>query len=202
MSKPAPSWRTARRATARDAIVRAAWAVVREAGLAGLSLRHLAGQAGITTPTIYSYFASKDDIYDAMFEEAAHDFERHVSAPGTAGTPRDALAEGLHRFIQFCTEDVVRYQLLFEGTIPGFRPSPEAYAPAVRALDTARASLASNGVDDPRHLDLWTALATGVVSQQIANDPGGDRWTRLADEAVAMFLEHCRRSTVVMEAIP
>jgi hypothetical protein len=35
---------------------------------------------------------------------------------------------------------------------------------------------------------MWTALTTGLVSQQIANDPGGDRWVGLIDEAVAMFL--------------
>ena len=31
----------------------------------------------------------------------------------------------------------------------------------------------------------------GLVDQQIANDPGGDRWIRLIDEVVAMFLAHC-----------
>ena len=41
---------------------------------------------------------------------------------------------------------------------------------------------------DPRYLDLWTALTTGLVDQQISNDPGGDRWIRLIDDAVAMFL--------------
>jgi hypothetical protein len=37
-------------------------------------------------------------------------------------------------------------------------------------------------------VDLWTAVATGLVSQQLANDPGGDRWVRLIDRAVAMLL--------------
>lgn len=32
---------------------------------------------------------------------------------------------------------------------------------------------------------------TGLVDQQISNDPGGDRWTRLIDDVVAMFLAHC-----------
>jgi hypothetical protein len=34
------------------------------------------------------------------------------------------------------------------------------------------------------------ALITGLVSLQIANDPGGDRWTRLQDEALDMLLAH------------
>jgi hypothetical protein len=32
---------------------------------------------------------------------------------------------------------------------------------------------------------------TGLVDQQISNDPGGDRWIRLIDDVVAMFLAHC-----------
>jgi hypothetical protein len=32
---------------------------------------------------------------------------------------------------------------------------------------------------------------TGLVDQQISNDPGGDRWIRLIDDAVVMFLAHC-----------
>jgi hypothetical protein len=46
-------------------------------------------------------------------------------------------------------------------------------------------------VQNPRHLDLWTALTTGLVDQQISNEPGGDRWIRLIDDAVAMFLAYC-----------
>src|ERR1035438_8682924 len=66
LSEPA-DWREGRRRSARDAIVRAAWTLVDEEGLAGLSLRDLARRAGITTPTVYAYFESKSAIYDAMF---------------------------------------------------------------------------------------------------------------------------------------
>lgn len=184
-------WRAARRASARAAIVAAAWAAVREEGLAGLSMRDLARRAGITTPTLYAYFGSKNDIYDAMFGQAAGEFAACMAAPYGTGDPRGILVAGVHRFAGFCTGDVVRYQLLFQRTIPGFEPSAESYAPAVRALEGSRQRLALNGVTDPRHLDMWTALTTGLVSQQISNDPGGDRWTSLIEESVAMFLAHC-----------
>jgi hypothetical protein len=35
-------------------------------------------------------------------------------------------------------------------------------------------------------------LITGLVSQQAANDPGGERWTGLIEESVAMFLAYCQ----------
>jgi AcrR family transcriptional regulator len=194
MAKPEVNvdWRASRRRSARAAIVDAAWALVREEGLAGLSLRDLARRAGITTPTVYSYFESKHAIYDAMFGQAAADFAVRMAAPYDTDDPRAELHAGARRFVEFCTADVARYQLLFQHTIPGFAPSPESYAPAVRALDDTRALLARNGFTDPRQLDMWTALLNGLVDQQISNDPGGDRWIRLIDDVVTMFADHCR----------
>jgi AcrR family transcriptional regulator len=191
---PAP-WREARRDQARSLILEAAWGAVREEGLAALSLRRLATRAGITTPTVYAYFPSKHAIYDAMFQQAATQFEVHMTATYDEQTPQATLLEGLSRFLDFCTTDAVRYQLLFQRVIPDFVPSADAYAPAVRALDSSRARLRAAGVTGRRQVDLWTALTTGLASQQIANDPGGDRWARLAADATTMFLSHCRADT-------
>ncbi|HEV3227232.1 MAG TPA: TetR/AcrR family transcriptional regulator [Acidimicrobiales bacterium] len=185
-------WREARRQSARDAIVDAAWELVHEDGLAALSLRDLARRAGITTPTVYAYFDSKNAIYDAMFGRAASEFADYIIQPFDSERPVAELVASVRRFIEFCTSDVARYQLLFQRTIPGFEPSAESYAPAVRALDSARQRLAVNGITQPKHLDLWTAVVTGLVDQQVSNDPGGDRWTVLIEDAVTMFLAHCQ----------
>lgn len=170
----------------------AAWALVHEDGLAALSLRDLARRAGITTPTVYAYFESKHAIYDAMFGQAAADFAAHVAEPFETDDPPKVLLASARRFVEFCTADVARYQLLFQHIIPGFEPSPESYAPAVRALADARELLALNGFTDPRQLDMWTALLNGLVDQQISNDLGGDRWICLIDDFVTMFCNHCR----------
>ena len=185
------AWKEGRRRSAKAAIVGAAWEAVREEGLAGLSMRDLARRAGVTTPTLYAYFDSKHAIYDAMFGQAAADFSRHMSAPLQGEDPKFLLVETLRRFSDFCTADVARYQLLFQRTIPGFEPSPESYAHAVEALGAARRKLASIGITKARHVDMWTALVTGLVDQQISNDPGGDRWSRLAGEFAEMFLSYC-----------
>ena len=185
-------WREARRRSAHDAIIDAAWALVSEEGLAGLSLRDLARRAGITAPTVYAYFDSKNAIYDAMFDRAATEFAESMAEPFDCDDPREVLAASARRFSQFCAESPARYQLLFQRSIPGFEPSPASYAPAVRALAGARERLALNGITEARHIDMWTALITGLVDQQVSNDPGGDRWTRLIDESVAMFLNYCQ----------
>ncbi|MGH9006735.1 MAG: TetR/AcrR family transcriptional regulator [Acidimicrobiales bacterium] len=185
-------WREGRRQSARDAIVESAWEAVRGLGLGGLSMRDLANRAGITTPTVYSYFESKNDIFDAMFGQAATEFEAQMSAPYPDEGPREGLVACAQRFASFCTEDVLRYQLLFQRTIPGFEPSPASYRPAVAALEASRRHLAACGITHARQVDVWTALLTGLVDQQISNDPGGQRWLALLDDAVDMFVAHCQ----------
>ena len=49
-------------------------------------------------------------------------------------------------------------------------------------------AMAAIGLTDPAVLDLWTAMLTGLTDQQISNDPGGQRWERLLDQAVDMLL--------------
>jgi len=186
-----PDWREARRRSARDAIVVAAWTLVEREGLAALSLRDLAREAGISTPTVYAYFDSKNAIYDAMFGQAAEQFTAYMAAIPDSGNVRADLAAALRGFATFCTASTPRYQLLFQRTVPGFEPSAESYAHAVAALDIARLRLGEVGVTDPRQVDLWTAMTVGLVDQQISNDPHGDRWLSLVDDAVEMFLTHC-----------
>jgi hypothetical protein len=127
-----------------------------------------------------------------MFGAAAAQFADRMAEPYPCEDPRELLVAGARRFAEFCASDLERYQLLFQRCVPGFEPSPQSYAPAVRALDTARDVLALNGITDARYLDMWTALITGLVSQQASNDPGGERWTGLIEESVAMFLAYCQ----------
>ena len=121
-------WRQAPRRSAHEAILDAAWALVGEEGLAGLALRDLAHRAGITTPTVYSYFDSKSAIYDAMFGQAAAAVRRRDNRTlRLRRTSRSLLVASVRRlFFEFCTCDPARYQLLFQRTLPGFEPSTES----------------------------------------------------------------------------
>jgi len=185
--------RRAERAEAtRREILDAAWALVREEGLAALTMRELGARVGMRAQSLYVYFPSKHAIYDAMFGEGNRELLARWRAAAAAG-PQDPVAMLRRRtaaFLQFCVEDPVRHQLLFQRAIPGFEPSPESYAPARQGLEDLHIRLRACGVHDPRAWDAWTAMAAGLAAQQNANEPGGDRWVRLADEAIDMFLEH------------
>jgi AcrR family transcriptional regulator len=187
--------RAERREATRTEILEAAWELARSEGLAGFSLRDIATKIGMRPPSLYWYFDSKHAIYDAMFAQGAEEFlERERAVEATGDALRD-LKAGARVFVGFCTEDPVRYQLMFQRFIPGFEPSPESYAIAVEGLQIVRTRLATAGLTDPSDLDLFTAVTAGLTNQQISNDPGGDRWVRLVDEAIEMYFDHVSHRT-------
>ena len=182
--------RNERHVATRSEILDAAWQLVRKVGLAGLSLRDLARMVGMQAPSLYSYFDSKNAIYDAMFAQGASDYLVRESSVPSMGEPLAELRSALHMFVGFCTEDPVRYQLMFQRTIPGFEPSPETFALSMEGLERLRRRLVRLGLKDNRSLDLFTAIGTGLTDQQISNDPGGHRWTSLVDDAVDMYFTY------------
>ena len=187
---PTRDRRAERREATRAEILEAAQEVMREHGVAGLSLRDLGQKVGMRAQSLYSYFDSKEAIYDALFAEGFRQYLDLRRAVPSTGDPRADFRAVCRLFLDFCLEDPARYQLLFQRTIPGFTPSPESYAPSVEGLELTRQLLVDAGADDPADLDLFTALTTGLIDQQISNDPGGDRWYRLLDEALDMFFAH------------
>lgn len=182
--------RAAQRDRTRAEILAAAWDLVRSQGLAGLSMRDLGEAVGMRAQSVYSYYPSKDAIYDAMFRQGYEEFHDWIASDTQAALlpPHERFHHMAHSFFDFCTTDSVRYQLLFQRTIPGFEPSPGSYAVALDAVNALAREFAEVGITDPAAVDLATAVFTGLTSQQISNDPGGDRWERLVDRAVSMLL--------------
>lgn len=180
-----------RREQTRREILDAAWQVAREQGLTGLTLRDVADRVGMRAPSLYSHFDSKHAIYDAMYGEAWSAYEQAVR-PGRDTLTDDmrAAAQQITRtFFDFAVADPVRYQLMNQRVIPGFEPSAESYAPAVRVLEESYAIAAERGVTDPDDVAILLALMGGLIDQQLANDPGGDRFSRLLARAVDMWCD-------------
>jgi AcrR family transcriptional regulator len=171
-------------------ILDASWELVREKGLSGWALRDIALKVGMRAPSLYWYFDSKHAIYDAMFAQGNRTLLDQLNAEELATEPQSLLTQLATLFMEFAVQDAARFQLMFQRTIPDFQPSPESYALASTVLARAREWFEASGISDPSHFDLWTALISGLASQQLANDPDGDRWRRLVDDAVAMFVNH------------
>lgn len=185
--------RADRHAATKREILGAAWALARERGLVGWALRDVAEAVGMRAPSLYGYFDSKFALYDAMFADGyaallddAARTEADLVEQGAA--PVEILRAAAGMFFDFCVDDPARLQLLFLRTIPGFEPSESAYALAQQTFARMTAVMTAAGLGAPEHVDLWTALLTGLATQQVSNDPGGDRWRRLVEPAVDMFM--------------
>ena len=184
----------ARRAQTRRAILDSTWQLAADSGLDALSLREIAASVGMQAPSLYSYFASKAAILDDLFSDGYRALGEQLAAvveelPPKAG-PRHRLHELFRAWILFCQADQARYRLLFTNAVPGWQPSPDAYGASLAVQEQLSGYLALAGITDPDDIDLCTALSAGLVAQQMANDPEGDRWLRRVDDVVDMFLVH------------
>lgn len=192
LDRPIRDRQSERREATHAEILAAAWELAREKGLADLTLREVGSRIGMRAPSLYSYFDSKNAIYDAMFGQAWRQClsgldELEPTLPRSARRILKAISRA---FFDFAVADLARHQLMNQRTIPGFVPSSAAYAPAVQVLDRTRAHLARCGVTRAQHADLYVAVVGGLIDAQQANDPGGDRWARLLDQAMDMFADH------------
>lgn len=196
---PARDRAAERRAATRREIIDAAWDVAREQGLAQLTLRDIAERVGMKAPSLYSHIDSKHAIYDAMFAQAWTEC-REVMLAMEAHCPPDlrgALQMYARTFFDFSVSDLTRFQLMNQRTIPGFEPSPEAYSPAVLVIQSLRDRLATHAITAQEDIDLYVALVGGLADAQLANDPGGSRWSRLLDRAVDMYVHNLGIDTSV-----
>ena len=169
----------------------AAWEIAHEGGLVSVTLREIAARIGMQPPSLYSHFASKNAIYDAMFGQAWRDFHAVLEkeAASFPADPRGRLLAGAITYFDFAVSDLERHQLMDMPMLRDFTPSEDAYRPAVECYEILRSVMAEIGIRRQADLDMYTALIGGFVNQQLANDPQGDRWRVLLPRALTMFAD-------------
>jgi AcrR family transcriptional regulator len=169
-----------RREATRQEILAAAWQIAHESGLISVTLREIAARIGMQPPSLYSHFASKNAIYDSMFEK---------EAPSFPADPRGRLLALANTYFDFAVSNLERHQLMDMPMLRDFTPSQEAYRPAVECYQIMQSVLAEIGIRRQADLDMFTAMAGGFVNQQLANDPAGDRWRVLLPRALTLFAD-------------
>lgn len=180
--------------------------LMREQGVAGLSIGEVARRMGIRPPSLYVYFDSKNALYDALFERGANLIADNMQAFGEKMDQTLPLEESLlataNAFVKWAVEHPEYTQLLFWRPVPGFAPSERAYAPAIRLVELSKerfTALQHRGLlrDDVPLDEIqrdWTVMTSGIVSQQLANAPDETfetgTFTRAIPRVVAMFARH------------
>lgn len=165
-----------RRGVARkNAIIDAALVVVSEVGIAGLSMRVVAAQAGIPLAAVGYYFDGKDDLINAAFERhIQHETARVTRAIARMGASPGAsdLADRLADFVIAGLTDT-RHQLQaeYEFTIEAVRrPSLAEAAARWQTILNAQvqAVVASLGSMSPKaDAKLILAVLAGLEVDQL-----------------------------------
>jgi AcrR family transcriptional regulator len=120
---PPGSRRERVRAMMRDEILTAAREILRVEGIRGLGMRPLGRAVGVTAPTLYDYFPSKERVLDALFLEGAEllgtamDEAAAGSAPGLERLRALGLA-----YRRFAVENPDLYFLIFGRVDATYRP--------------------------------------------------------------------------------
>ena len=125
-----------------------------------------------------------------MFADGNRKLLARLEAIDLPDDPRRALKVLMRAFVAFAVEDIARQELLFARPIPGFEPSPEAYAPAVAMLERTATLLRAAGMRAASDVDCFTAMVGGLIAAQNSNDPGGNRWVRHLDRLIDLYLDH------------
>jgi AcrR family transcriptional regulator len=114
-----------RRAQTRAALITAGRALFTERGFVGAGREDIVEHAGLTRGALYHHFASKEDLFAAVYEEIERDLcDVVVAAAMTSTDPVDALRLGAFAFLDGAAAADVRRVVLLDG--------PAVLAPEVR----------------------------------------------------------------------
>lgn len=127
-------------ATSAEAIKALARQQMAQKGSAGLSLRGIARELGITAPAIYNYFRRMDDLITALIMDAFNALGDAVQA-GSDSLPEEdpgkRLKAGILAYRQWAVDHPADFQLIYGNPIPGYEAPSELTVPlARRPLET------------------------------------------------------------------
>jgi AcrR family transcriptional regulator len=168
--------RESARASARQAILRAASELLTAEGHEALSMRRVAESAGYTATTIYRHFPDKDALLYAVTEEGFRLLTARLASAGGEPDPFASLEAVALAYIDFGLEHPVYYGVMFvsrpdqlwrrQPDQPGSRMNRfSTLRGAVAAALATRQSMASDVLTVSNA--LW-AIAHGAVSLALA----------------------------------
>jgi AcrR family transcriptional regulator len=177
-----------RRAAAEREILDAAWSVMAREGVAALSVREVARTVGLRQQSLTHYFPTKQALLDALFADGFADLRAVLDRVPASRDPIDAVVAVAEAVVEYCARHPARYHLMLQRTVPGFTPSDVSHDVALGVLGRLVDRLGAAGVTDPADIALVRGLISGLASEQIANDPGGQGYVRQAGRGIRALL--------------
>jgi AcrR family transcriptional regulator len=152
--------------------------IMREEGVAALSMQELARRLEMRAPSLYNYFTGKQDIYDALFRLGIKLYSEYTAQSIMAAqTWEDEIRLSMEANLTFALQNPELYQLCFERPVPGFVPSEASLQLSFGVLQQAyeRGARLHNsfdaGLSPEQTVDLVIAIMHGLTAQHLANEP-------------------------------
>lgn len=174
-------------------------------GVGGLTMSEIARRMQMRAPSLYKYFPSLHAVYDALFARGVAANHAAVTvAIGSLPRGEAKIRAGATATVAWCVANPALAQLLYWRPVPNFEPSPLAFQNSEVDMAELRAEFAeavrrgelTAAADSADAVRLLTVVMSGLISQQMANEPGADFtngvFTRLTDDAIDMFLARYR----------
>ncbi len=177
-----------RRARTEREILDAAWAEMAREGVAALSVREVARSVGIRQQSLTYYYPTKQELLDALFADGFAGLRRRFDELPSAEEPVQGVVDVAIAFVDHLVARPAAYHLMFQRTVPGFRPSEESHAIALTVLRELVDRLAAAGVTNPADLALVRSVMSGLAGEQIANDPQGRLYAEQTERGIRAVL--------------
>lgn len=104
-----------------------------EHGTAGLTVRGIAKEMGMTPPALYRYYDRLDDLITALITENFHalaDALESACAAATPGRTVDKLMAAALAYRRWALDNPVDFELIYGTPIPGYHAPQEITVPA------------------------------------------------------------------------
>jgi AcrR family transcriptional regulator len=123
---PSPSPRAARLKSheRREAILDAATRLLLDGGLAQASTRRIAAAVGVSQPSLYAHFPTKEALSEALANRAFAALDRRMAMVRET-KPERRLEALIRSYVAFALEEPAAYQIAFMVAHPGTPPTPE-----------------------------------------------------------------------------
>ena len=162
-----------------QSILDAARAIMREEGVAALSMQELARRMDMRAPSLYNYFSGKMEIYDTLFRLGFTLFAEHRrEVLKESKNMHDEIRLSIEAYMSFALEHPELYQLCFERHVPGFIPSKASLEisfgllhQAYERVDVLREEALETDLSSQQLADTVMAIMHGLTAQHLANEP-------------------------------
>jgi AcrR family transcriptional regulator len=165
----------------RERLLDAAREVCRVDGIERLTMRRIAGRARVTAPAIYRHFAGKEDVLQALVDDANAKLAVHLDRAGPGDGPGAHLAATAEAILDFALSDPAAYDALFfsrgrndADLRPHRRRSPNFRKLLERVEACRDGGVLTRGFDAMQiALALWSMMH-GVLALHVQGRFGGD----------------------------